>query len=419
MNSSIKKILFHPLISGSSIVFVGSFLVNFINYLFNLAMGRLLTVSEYSLLISLASLITLLTIFQTSLTMLFAKFAARYSAIKDTKSEGSLINLGMRLTFGIGIIFFIILLILMRPLSSYLHISNDFLMLIVNLSVFFSILYSLPNGILQGNLKFLLISLANVIGGMGKLAVGIGLVVLGWGVFGGSVGISVLFIVPYLISMTYVLKKYNIMSHREIHVNFIGEFKKVSGPFLLASIAITLFQGTDIIFARHYLSPTLSGQFAALSIMVKAIFYITSPIYFVFFPIISHKKEKKEKTLGTVLFALAIIMVCSSLFSLIYFLFPSIILKIFYPSPSYQILTSYLGIYSLYILIFSPAFLLYNFFLSSGVNIYKPIWLVTFIYFTLILLFHSNIVEFVLIQLISSFLLLVFLLVYYFRHETH
>lgn len=416
MKKHLIKLATHPLISGSGIIFAGSFAVNIINYAFNLIMGRMLSVSDYGLLISLIALVSLLTLFQGSFTTLFAKFAAKYSVHKDYGSEKSFIKFSTKIIFIVAIGFLLCLVLFIVPLSRFLHVSNFFLMICVFLTVFISILGSLPSGILQGHLKFKYLAGVNVFGAIIKLIFGIGLVMAGFGVVGGILAVLALFIIPYIISSLYVYYYTNrhIAESKSVHIDFISEFKKASGPFLVASIAITILQASDVIFARHFFNNIMAGQYAALSLMGKAIFYITSPIYFVFFPLIAHKTEKKEDTTGTLLLASVIILACSGLFTVIYFLYPQIILSIFFPSAGYAILSAYLGFYSLYILIFSICFLLFNYFLSVGdTRIYKITVSVALMYIILLFAFHKSIADFIMVLTFSSLLLLFLLCIYY------
>lgn len=414
MKKHIKAVVAHPLISGSSIIFIGSFVANILNYIFNLVMGRLLPVSEYGLLISLLALVTLLTLFQSSLITLFAKFAAQYSAKKDYSSLSSLVWMGTKVTFVLGLIVGVILLTLINPLSQFLHVNNPVLVVIMLSAVIFSILYSLPAGVLQGNLQFLLVSFISIFGALAKVLTGVILVSFGFGVMGGGIAVCLAFFIPFLTAFIYVIRKYKVNTHTDSNVRFISELKKVSGPFLLASVAITILQGTDVIFARHFLNSVEAGQYAALSVMGKAIFYITAPIYFVFFPLIAQKKEKMESIFGTLILASSIIFLCSLFFTTMYFLFPNFILHVFFPSPVYAGLAQYLGLYSVYVMIFSLCFLLFNYFLSTGrVGVYKLNWAVAIFYVVLLYFFHQTIMEFILVLISSSLLLLFLLCIYY------
>ena len=59
MKAKIVQFSQHPLISLSAVIFTGSLIASFFNFLFNLFMSRNLSVPEYGDLTSLISLITL------------------------------------------------------------------------------------------------------------------------------------------------------------------------------------------------------------------------------------------------------------------------------------------------------------------------------------------------------------------------
>lgn len=419
MKKHIKKFTSHPLISGSFVVFAGSFFINGFNYLFNLIMGRMLPVAEYGLLVALIALITIIAIFQTSLSQLFTRFSARYNAQGRDDLKGSLFYKGIKITLVIGVIIFFALLIFAAPISYFLHVNNPLLIAMVFFCILISIFSSLPMGILQGELKFLQVSILNAVGMGSKICVGIILVMFGFGVTGAMVGVLFAYVVPYLLAM-YLNRGRKGKATAKSHLDFYKEFKIISVPFMLASIGIIIFQSADVIFARHFLSGEQSGQFAALALMGKAIFYVTAPLYFVFFPLIMHKHEKKESTFGTLMLTLGIVLLCNLFFCAVYILFPNIILSVFFPQPSYAVLSGLLGMYSIYVLIFSLAFLIHTYLLSIGkTGIYKPSISIAVFFIILLFFFHTSITEITYVLIASSFLLLIALLVYYKRSEAN
>src|SRR5882724_8494911 len=104
MKKRLVAFISHPLISGSSIVFIGSFLANIFNYLFNLLMGRWLSVSDYGLLIALSSFLVVFGTINTFLANIFSKFSAKYLAKKDTHSLSSLILHGSKALIVFGLL---------------------------------------------------------------------------------------------------------------------------------------------------------------------------------------------------------------------------------------------------------------------------------------------------------------------------
>jgi O-antigen/teichoic acid export membrane protein len=413
MKQHVKKVIAHPLISGSSVIFIASFISNAGNYLFNLAMGRLLPVSEYGMLLSIISLIGLLTVFQSALTSLFAKFSAKFSAAGDIQALNGLRINGIKTVLTVAIIFFVLLILFTNIIDSFLHLSNKIFWVLASISVFFSILSSFTVGVLQGQLRFILLSFLNILGVASKMIVGIGLVFLGMGVGGGILGFIAYFSLPFFIALPLVLKRKN-KSKKIEEKAFFTEFRRHSLPFLLASLGTTFLLSGDVILARHFLSPVESGQFAALSLMGKAIFYLTTPIYFVFFPLIAQKKEKREKLMGTLALAAIIIGSASAFLSAIYFIFPQLIVGMFFPGADYIATIPYLGLFSLYIMVFSLGFLLNTFFLSSGkMGVWKIDLFVSFVFVVLFFMFHENFGQIIGVLFGTSFLLLLLLCIYY------
>jgi len=152
--------------------------------------------------------------------------------------------------------------------------------------------------------------------------------------------------------------------------------------------------------------------------MGKAIFYFISPVYIVFFPLIAQKKEKKEKLLGTLLLACLVIIITSIGMSFVYFLFPSLIVKFFFPNPEYEILENFLGIYSLFILIFSLASLFHNYFLSIGrTGIYKITLSASVLLILGVSFYHQSLYQIIGVLFMSTFVLLGAYLIYYMLYE--
>lgn len=423
MKNRVATLIRHPLISGSSIVLLGSLTANFINYLFNLAMGRLLHVADYGLLISLTSFFVIFIVFTNAFSSIFAKFTAKYLAHKDKEGLDSLIVEGFKIVLVFALVVFFLLLSLSKVLALLFHTQNLVLLIISFAAVFFSLIGSLSSGLLQGKMRFLFLAFLYVTNSIIKLIVGIFLVVLGFNVVGGMAGHIVSGLILTLITLYFLftsIKRAKASKEKRAEKEFFEEFRKYTLQFMLATLGLAVITNGDTILMRHFLQPVAAGQYAALSLMGKVIFYFTTPIYFVFFPLVAHKKEKNESVLGTLLLAGGIILLFSLASSLIYFLFPNLVLKVFFPSKAYLSLAPYLGLYSIYILIFSIAYLFNNFFLSIGkTGVFKINILCAFIFIFSISLFHANLFQIIGDLFVVSFLLLLSLIVYYKLNGSH
>lgn len=416
----IKSVIKHPLISGSTIIFIGSFLMGIGNYIYNLLMGRVLSVSDYGLLTSLSSLLILLGLFGSSFTSIFAKFSASYKGSENQKGMQALFFYGFRFVsiFSTGLL--VALLLFIPFFEGFLHVSNISYMILIIASVIFSLFLTLPQGFLQGRMQFIMLSVANLSQPFIKIILALSLLTLGIGIRAPLIALSFSVLLPAIILYWYfyaMFQKRDVLGSFDIE-KFKKEFIHYTYTFFLAGMGISLMSNTDILLVRHYFSDVVSGQYAALSLMGKAIFYLVSPINFAFFPLIAYKRERKERLFGTVLLAFGIVTLSSVVLSFVYFAFPHLILSIFFPKPAYQVLSNYLGFFSLYISIFSLVTLLSNFLLSvNRTEIYKSSLLSAFVQIVLIVFFHNSLYQVIGSMFFSSLLFFVILLGYYVKYE--
>lgn len=419
MKELIRKSINHPLISGSSIIFIGSFFVSIGNYVYNLLMGRFLSVQDYGLLTSLTSLFVLLGLFSNAFSNIFVKFAAANKGAGNERGTQMLFAYGIRILSVFAVILLVVLLIFIPVLRSFLHIERIELILYIIIAVIFSLFLTLPLGILQGRMQFISLSVANLSQPVIKIVVALLLLSAGFAVVSPLIAIVVSVAIPMVVLYSYLYGYYRKKKHEGSFDKkvFKKEFTHYSYTYFLAGAGIALMSNTDILLVRHFFNEVVSGQYAALSLMGKAIFYLIMPINFAFFPLIAYKRERKERLFGTVLLAFGIVTLASLVLSFIYFAFPSLILAIFFPAPEYQDLKQYLGLFSLYIMMFSLATLLSSFFLSIGkTGIYKISLVTALLQIMMIYFFHNSLYQVIGSMFFSSLLFFVILLVYYVKH---
>lgn len=418
MRDKVKILITHPLITGSTIIFIGSFIANIFNYLFNLSMGRLLPVSDYGLLTSLNSLFVMLSIFSLAFKEMFAKFSARYAARDDLNNLSHLIVKGSKYVIIISTIYIIGLIFLTGAVGRFLHVDNSFLIIIVFVAVLVSLIGAVPNGVLQGNLRFYANSFLSIFQSFLKFGSAVILVLLGYQIFGAVSAILLSGLLTTILGYFVILRYLKGSDRSKVNnLDFKKEFTHYTYTFILASIGITLLSNTDIILVRHFFNEQTSGQYAALSLMGKAIFYLIIPINFVFFPLIAQKKEKNERLFNTVVLTSGIVFAVSVAISFIYFAFPGVILQIFFPSPDYQVLKPYLGLFSLYVLLFSLVNIMNSFFLSVGkTKVYIFTLAAGILQIILIMLFHESLYQIIGALFVVNFLLLLSYFIYYMKH---
>ncbi|MBU1000860.1 oligosaccharide flippase family protein, partial [Patescibacteria group bacterium] len=181
MKKYIKKIVMHPLFSGSAIMVLGSNSVSFINYLYHLVMGRMLGPVGYGELASLIALIGLVGIIPGSVSLVIIK---QVSSVKDEHEINNLVGWLRTKIFLASVIFSISILIVSPFIASFLNINNTYYLIFIAISFLFSLQAGLFRAILQGLLKFKEMVFSMLIENGAKFILSIFLVYLGFQVGG-------------------------------------------------------------------------------------------------------------------------------------------------------------------------------------------------------------------------------------------
>src|SRR5581483_8361574 len=298
----------NPLISGSSIMLAGSFMGNILNYFFILVIGRNLLPSDYVIYSVLSSITILFAIFQSSFSTAFSKFSAKYSAKNDKDGLTAIFFSGLKIIAIFSAVLLFLLIVTINFASSFLHIHYLSYLMFAYIGIIFLISSSLPFGILQGELKFIPLAIFNFIGAFFKIIISVVLLFLGFKLGGILFALMLSFFIPFAYLIIVVFNDIKTHTSKVVsETQYLTDFKKHSLQFFLATFGITFISTGDVILAKHYFDPVLAGQYAALSIMGKAIFYLTAPVYYVFFPLLAQKKEKGEKLIGTLILGICMV----------------------------------------------------------------------------------------------------------------
>ncbi len=415
MKENIIKLAKHPLIFGSTVIFVGSMAASVFNYLFNLALIRTLPVADYGTFSSLISIFNIFSVFSIVIIMIFSKFTASLVGQKREKAIGSLFISG---TIWVGIMSFAVCVVLALgsgEIAGFLNINSIGLILLTILTLFFSFLLAVTTGILQGLLKFNYFSFINIASSLVKLLFGMLFIFLGYRVFGAISAFLLSAVLGYIFA---IIPLYKFLKHKvEDGFTLSSLHKKAYSyafPVLLSNIGITALISADIILVKHYFNPTVAGQYAALSLMGRSIFYLVSPISSVLFPVIAQKKERREKIIGTLLLSIFLVGFPAIILSAFYFAFPQVVLSVLSPGKIYLPLLNLLGPFSVFIMLYAMCFLLNSFYLSLGkTNVFIFTTIGAVLESILIVLYHASITEVINDLIVASFLLLISLLLYY------
>ena len=253
---------------NSFMLFVLMMSANVCNYLFQIIMGNLMEVEQYAQANTVVSLVGVLSIPTTIITMISARYIAlnasngRYDRIRDV----------------------------IRLMLKY-YVIGALVITIVNLC------YSITSGTLQGMKHFFQYGMQSIMIAAGKLIFSIGLVLLGWKVYGIitalllGTGIAIVYGVHYM--KKYILHRDEASARHGIDLK---EFLRYSFGTIVAQGCVIALTNGDILLVKAYFDDTQAGLYSSASVIGKIAMYVSTAIVATLFPMVVEKHQKGEST---------------------------------------------------------------------------------------------------------------------------
>ena len=372
---------------------VGNNLVNILNYLYHLILGRMLGPILYGELAAILSFMGLFLIIPSSATLAITKVV---SSSQNSQQLDGIINRLRSKKISISLLGGSALFLVAFIFSRFTDINLGVMFMLGIIFVFY-ISISIDRSILQGLIKFDRVVLSFLVEACSKLFFGILLVFLNFKVFGGIMGFVISSVITAFYLSGEIKKTTNIHTIPNGDTSLMSIFKS-SIPLLLNSLALTSIYSADVILAKKFLLPTEAGYYAALSALARIIFFAAGPITLVMFPIVSRKKSLGQNYLYHFFISVFLVLSISLLILLIYSFFPALMVNLLF-GKEYLKASQNLSYFGLFMVFFTLANLISNFFLSVGYS--KIVYLSIFfalIQIFLITLIHNNLINIITIS---------------------
>ncbi len=399
----IKKITSSELVKGSIILFVTFSIFNFLNFIFQFLMARMLGPAEYGIFAVIMALFYFMAVPSDSIQTVISKYTSKLK-VKDEYGKIKLLLIkSLKKGFLIAGILFILFLPVFWLVSNSLNIPFT-LITLSGLMLFMFFTTPISRGIMQGLKKFKALGTNMVVDSLSKVVLAIIFVLLGLRVYGAVISIILGSLIALVFSLIPIK---NILRKNKEYANFTGIYR-YSWPVLFVLLAILMMQSIDIIIAKKFFSPEMAGQYAVANLIGKMIFFGTLSISKAMFPLSSEEFEgngdvKKTKSI----FYKSLIIVSGicivSLLALV--LFPEIIISLLF-GEKYLAITGILFNMGVAFSFIS----LSNLVLIYGLSVNKKIptyYMVAFILLQgiLLLTMHNTLIELSIAMIISTFLL--------------
>jgi len=384
------RFLKHELISNSIYVFVGSLVGNVLAFLLNLFLARSLSYVDYGIFASLLSLIILASIPASPINTILVRFSTDYYSKGQIDKLKNFYEKSSKFIFSFSFLILLVFIIFSSLIKEFLHLDNLWYVVAVGFCVAISYIQILNTGFLQGLMKFRFISFVSIFSSFIKLIVGVALVLLGFRAFSGLGAVFFMSLITCLVAfipLRFILSR-KIESKAKIPTK---EVLAYAFPVFITILFMSSFTSMDVILVKHFFSPTQAGYYSGISLIGRVILYFTATIPAVMFPLVIKRNATGKSFNGLFLLAVSLVFIPSLLITIFYYLFPQFVITLFLGGRNYLTMAPYLGLFGLFITLFSVVNIFVNFFLS--INKTKIAFLVVsaaLLQIVLLWIYHAN-----------------------------
>jgi glycosyltransferase involved in cell wall biosynthesis/O-antigen/teichoic acid export membrane protein len=254
--------------------------LNASNYVFHVVVSRLLGPASYG---SLASLLAVVLVLSVPFSVLQTVLAQRTAALAVAGGRDRAVELAADAVKGltpVALLFGAIVALAAPAFAFFLHLGVVSALLLAPYVVL-SMLASVPQGVLQGRLRFAALG-AVMVGGVAlRLGLGIGSVAAGAGVPGAVLATAVAPSVPLVAGLLLLRPQRDTWrAMRRSLASFRGEF----APAFLGLTGFWLLAEIDIALGRHYLPHEVAGFYSSAGLLARALLFLPAAVSLVAFP---------------------------------------------------------------------------------------------------------------------------------------
>lgn len=411
----LKKILHSNVVRGSAVLFTGTVLISVLNYAFSIIMARMLGAEAYGEYMSLISLMYLMLIPLGAVLTIAMKYSAIMGANNDEKGLQAFNYAFAKKVLIFGLVVSILFMLGSVPLSTYLHMHSltPFALLSVVFLCYFVL--SLQRGMLRGMHKNGQFVISQVIESSLKVVFGVLFVYAGFSVNGAMGGFVAGLVVAIIISFVQLphLQKFSLKRMNSEKFVFDRKFKLTFITIFIALLSLTVFHTTDVIMVKHYF-PELAGEYSALSLLGKMIYFASMAVIGAMFPLIAAQNAKNQQHIKEFKEAFFLVSLIAIGGLCMFHVFPEYIVNILFGA-HYASITPLVSTYSVFMVLISLNSLFIHYFLSIGFKKFVY-YLAPFAFLQIfsIVIFHISILQILEVLIVINFVLLLCTIVNYY-----
>lgn len=374
-----------------------------LDYLFNLAAGRMLPPAEFGIVVSLAGVGQILVVASRVVQTVVTRTVSRFqSQTHGNRLVAAFFQQAYRSAGGWGSGITAVFILLSWPLAKFLQIEDVRPALALAVTTILMALRPVVGGVLQGQQRFEPLGLIQIIQAGGRLLLAVGLMAVGYGAFGAMAALPVGSLMALLFGL-WVLRDLRRSRVDESPVSDLPELMRYSAFTAAGLIGFALLINMDAILVKRFFDPDAAGNYATAVTLGKVIQFFPVAIIMILFPKAARRRAENRDTRAVLLPALAVVGVLCGLVALLYFLIPDLLIQLIF-GDAYQLPPRVLGLSGLAMMLLSLANVWLNYFLSTErTRFVYLVWAAIFIQFATMSVWHDALWQLPIAMIVSGF----------------
>lgn len=284
-------------LGGSAVLLTGLGLVTLTNLAYNIAVARYLGPIAFGHTTAVYTLLILISAVTLSFQILTAKIVAQH----ESPEAQSLAYKGFhRQGWAASILVSLLLLVFRDRVSSYLHLPDSMLIVLLAIGTMFYVPLGARRGYIQGVCKFHQLALNLILEGLVRLLGSLLMIRMGFGVRGVIAANAAAVMIAYLSAQPRLCKPSGMT---EVPVAFREGLQ--AAVFFAGQVIIN---NCDIVVVKHFFPPESAGVYAAVALVGRVVFAFSWAIVSSMFPISAGAVSRKQEDRGLLVTSLLLVL---------------------------------------------------------------------------------------------------------------
>ncbi|MDP4009663.1 MAG: hypothetical protein Q8P53_01625 [Candidatus Shapirobacteria bacterium] len=365
------------------IALFGNMIAAILNYLFHFLSGKILSVNNFGQLESFIGLFAITSV----LTGAIGPVIINQITHNSPKKISSIILFFQNKLIAMSFVLTLILSIGYPVFNSILKNENFFIYLLFLIQIISSFYLIFYQSILQAQFKIFTFLLLGIFFSLSKIFFIFIFFHLGFSDIVSNLSLSLSYAFTAIISAIIINRQLSKNTAKQFSVS-LKKLASFSFLSLVTNFFLTIIINQDTIIARYFLSESSAGSYAAISLVSKIIFFFSTAILIVYYPLFNQNDNKRHLNKLLLTGMMFIVLVCAG-FVLIYSLYPSLILSLLFGT-KFIAAANMLPLLSIFMFFLSIFYFLIQFLLSQQNSSSAFVSGITVLTQTILILFYHQ-----------------------------